>query len=283
VVIPEPLLWWAATRWARLHARAHRAGLRLRGLGWLLRRIEQERVLPLGGVLLHFDPRVAASYDRLVAGEHNEPETRAFLDHVLDAPGDRITFVNVGANVGEFLIPAAAHPRVSHAIAFEALPTCADVCARSAVLNGFRNVEVRRAVVGDGSERRFATHTRSPNVSAIAASGDPVTTVRLDDELPDLAGPAILLIDVEGAEPLVLAGASELVTRLRPLIVFEYNFVSRKHFALDRVRGLLGPGYAVYRLRADGRLDDRVEESWNCVAVPAATAFESTCRTLLVP
>jgi FkbM family methyltransferase len=279
----QPLLWWGVTRFAWMHGKAGTMGVRLRGLGWLLRRVRSDRVLHVEGVRLWFDHRVAACYDRLVAGELNEPETAAFIGAVLDALGEGVTFVDVGASVGELLIPLAAHPRVARAIGFEPQTPCADACERSAALNGFAHVRVHRALVADGRVRRFAADPDSPNASAIAEEGEGVETVRLDDALPDVQAPLVLLVDVEGAEPLVLAGARELLRRTRPLVVFEYNFVSRRRYRLDDVRNLLGPEYAVHRLRRDGRLDSAVEDSWNCVAVPRGTPFEPICAGLALP
>jgi FkbM family methyltransferase len=281
-MIPDSLVWWTATRYAWLHGRARSAGVRLRGLGWLLRRVQVDRVLQVDGVRLWFDHRVAASYDLLVAGELNEPETATFLTSVLDQVDDDVTFVDVGANVGEFLIPLAAHRRVARAIGFEPVQSCAEACQRSAELNAFRHVQVHRALVADGTVQRFAQNVASPNVSAISDEGESVQTVRLDDALAEVGSTAVLLVDVEGAEPLVLSGGSGFIQRCRPLIVFEYNFVSRRHYHLESVRDLLGPAYAIYRLRRDGRLDSACEESWNCVAVPLGSAFERICRGLVV-
>jgi hypothetical protein len=104
-----------------------------------------------------------------------------------------------------------------------------------------------------------------------------MTTVRIDDDLRDLADPLIMLIDVEGAEPLVLEGARDTIARLLPLIVFEYNQVSRQHYNIGDIAALLGPRYSIYRLRDDGSLDARLEESWNCVAIPNGAVFQELC------
>jgi FkbM family methyltransferase len=276
-VTRQPILWWAVTRYAWLHARARAVGVRLRGLGWLLRQVRTDRILEVEDIRLWFDHRVAACYDLLVGGALNEPETAVFLRAVLDALPEPVTFVDVGSNVGELLIPLAAHPRVARAIGFEPQPFCVEACERSAELNGFPHVRLHRALVADGSVQRFAANPRSPNVSAIAATGEPVATVRLDDALADAAAPTVLLVDVEGAEPMVLRGAADLIARVRPLVVFEYNFVSRARFRLADVHDALGGGYTIYRLRRDGLLDAKVEQSWNCVAVPSGGPFEPAC------
>jgi FkbM family methyltransferase len=257
------------------------SGVRLRGLGRLLRLVRGDRAITLAGRRYWFDARIAGSYDLLVGGRFNEPETHAFLTHVLDRSDQPLTFVDVGANVGEFLISVAGHARTARAIGFEPHPLCADACERSAALNDFTHVRVERALVGDGEVHPFRVDETCPNVSGIGPGGEPFRTLRLDERLAEVRAPVILLIDVEGAEPLVLRGASRMLARVRPLVIFEYNHVSRSRYPLDEVRGLLGEGYRVHRLRADGRLDAHVEESWNCVAVPSDTAFAETCAPLV--
>jgi FkbM family methyltransferase len=278
----DAALWRVVVGYAKLRSRVKDlTGIRLRGLGRLLRLVRGERTFTLAGQRYWFDPRVAVSYDLLVGGCFNEPETHAFLTYVLDRSHEAVTFIDVGANVGEFLISVAAHPRVVEAVGFEPHPDCAAVCEKSALLNGFAHVRVERALVGDGEVHRFLMDEEAPNVSAIDASGAAVRTVRLDDLARDGDAPMIVLIDVEGAEPLVLRGAERLLQRFRPLVVFEYNNVSRTRYRLEEVRAQLGAGYVIHRLRSDARLDADVEASWNCVAVPSGTAFADICAPLV--
>jgi hypothetical protein len=80
-----------------------------------------------------------------------------------------------------------------------------------------------------------------------------------------------MLIDVEGAEPLVLNSGKEFITKNHPLIVFEFNLVSKNHFDLERVRTIVGDSYVIYRIKGDGTLDQDFTNYWNCVAVPNNT------------
>ena len=269
--------WEVARRFAWLYGRVKDAtGLNLRGLGWLQRRVKREHVFLLAGQQIVFDPAVAGCYDRMIAGEFNEQATYEFLLRAIALAPRAVTFVEVGANVGELLIPIAAHPQITRAIGYEPQLTCAAVCSRNAQMNSLLHVDVRAALVGDGTTQRFHVDNKNPNASAIG-NGEPTTTLRLDDDLPDLEAPLIMLIDVEGAEPMVLAGARRTIAELQPLIVFEYNELSRKHFRIGDIAKLLGPHYTIHRLRADGSLDDQVEESWNCVAIPRDSVFQKLC------
>ena len=104
-----------------------------------------------------------------------------------------------------------------------------------------------------------------------------VQTRKRDDlELPQLNDSDcdyILLIDVEGAEPMVLEGARNFIKNNRPLIIFEYNNTSKKYFNLEDIKQIIGIDYDIFRLNSEGRLDNNLLQTWNCVAVPKDTVF----------
>lgn len=71
------------------------------------------------------------------------------------------------------------------------------------------------------------------------------------------------------------------IRRVRPLIVFEYNIVSKRHFHLCDIEALLGDSYNIYRLREEGLLDSQTDNAWNCVAVPRGSVFGAFSRKLI--
>ena len=264
-----------ARSYARLYAVVkNRFNINLPGVGWLLRRVRADAELDVDGVIFHLDHRIASSYGTLVAGYPNEPETPALLKRVLDGVTEPVTIVDVGANVGDVVLHIAAHPRVSRIVAFEPHPIAAAALRRSAAINGFGNLHVLEELAGDGGHYHFDVNERNANASKIDSAGSRAS-VRLDDRLADAAGLLVLVIDVEGAEAKVLRGALETIRRVQPLVVFEYNYVSRAHFKLDEIRELLGTSYEILRLRRDGGLDRQFDESWNCVAIPRSSRFEA--------
>jgi hypothetical protein len=103
----------------------------------------------------------------------------------------------------------------------------------------------------------------------------------LDDQLAGVCLPVVLLIDTEGAEPLVMRGGANFIASARPLIIFEFNHISRAHYQLDDIKGILGAGYEIYRLRSDGQLDKELNSTWNCLAVHADSPFHAICHRLL--
>jgi hypothetical protein len=123
------------------------------------------------------------------------------------------------------------------------------------------------------------------NSSAVYAQEGKRTEVSastIDHEFGEQVMPAILIIDVEGAELDVVAGAQEFVRRNHPLIIFEYHYQTRTVFALDDMMSVLGIEYDMFRLRHDGLLDRNLEETWNCVAVHRHSAWFMECQSMII-
>lgn len=266
-----------------------KTGLNTRGLGFVLRTINHEFAFDVHGKSFVFSPACASAYCLLPAGIWNEPETHLFFDRLITNGRDRFTFIDVGASIGEMVMDIAARPQTVSVLAFEPQPSCATAISRSAQLNGFGNVEVRQLAVSDyKGVAAFETNTYSPTASRLSNSpighinGDGSCKVStLDEECRLLSGQVLMLVDVEGSEPKVLAGGTNLIQRTRPCIIFEYNNTSKQYFSLDQVQNVLGKAYKIYRLRSDGLLDRDFEHSWNCVAIHDESVWALRCDSLL--
>ena len=275
---------------ARLYSRccrllSGRFGWRARGLGWVLRRVNFDTVVWVHGAPIFFDHKIAPCYTWLISGEWNEPETHKFLRAVILAVGSPVRFVDVGANVGEMVVDVARLRNVQEVIAFEPNPVCARALRISALFGGLGQVGVVERVVKDSSSAAsFLIRQNAPLGSRMAFNGEtgaldfPATT--LDVELSDATGPAVVLVDVEGAELLVMRGAHKFIRRTRPLLIFEYNELGRSQYTLEAVRTVLGDGYDIYRLGPGGLLDRNLGDTWNCVAVSRDSIFYEVCQTL---
>jgi FkbM family methyltransferase len=162
-----------------------------------------------------------------------EQHELAFATSVL-RPGD--VAVDVGAHIGFFTIELAqAVGADGHVYAFEPLPSNAALLAQSIRENDYQSrVTLECAAVSDRSGTgtlRYAAQTLNTGGAFLsdasveglgALSSSTVRTVRLDDY--DLRRPVRLLkMDVEGAEPSVVAGARDLIARDRPVIVSEVH------------------------------------------------------------
>jgi FkbM family methyltransferase len=146
--------------------------------------------------------------------------------------------VDVGAHEGDVLADMVRlAPRGRH-IAFEPLP---EQAARLAAR--FPQVEVHQLALSDHAGEATFVHVRTrPGWSGFRERPYPGVeeverlTLRveaLDDALPPGFVPALVKIDVEGAEREVLAGAAVTLTRHRPVVVFEHGLGSADHFGTE--------------------------------------------------
>jgi FkbM family methyltransferase len=278
----DRVLWTVIRAAGQLRKQVRRyTGLQMKGVGFLLRRLRTDHEFEACGYRWYLDHRIAGPYANLLGDEFKEPETIALLKHIADHADFPFTFADVGANVGEMIIPMAMHARPARVIAFEPHPVCAQVIRANLQLNRAAKGEVRELLIGDGSMQPYVMDEFASPLSGIrpgAANATPTRTVRLDDQLSD--GELVLLIDVEGAELEVLRSGRQLIARSRPLIVFEYHAETAKRFSLDEVRAVLGEGYQLLRLRGDGQVDDELRDMWNCVAVHRASRFRPLIELL---
>jgi FkbM family methyltransferase len=157
--------------------------------------------------------------------QREELGIRAVLAGVL---GNEATYVDVGANRGQVLREAVrVAPRGRH-IAFEPIPRLAAEVARV-----FPQVDCRPLALGARAETAQFCHfteldgwsglLRRPEISDERGRPEyiPVQVSTLDVELADLT-PSVLKIDVEGAELDVLEGGRSLLSRARPVVIFEH-------------------------------------------------------------
>ncbi len=151
------------------------------------------------------------------------------------------TFIDVGANVGWYTLVACVN-KASKVYAFEPNPRMVELLRKTITVNGLgQRVVLSYAACGATRELRRLVldpeEAGGAHVSAyslayidggIVAAGD-VVVVRLDDVVlggltaaASVLGPIVMKIDVEGFEPEVIAGATELL-KLRPFIFLEHN------------------------------------------------------------
>jgi FkbM family methyltransferase len=183
-----------------------------RAIGWLSRRLDRPELL-------------AAFQAGARQGYRDELAMRAVLASTLRSDS---TYVDVGTNRGQVLSEAVRTAPNGRHIAFEPIPTlAAEVSAH------FPNVECRCLAVGAAAGTAEFWHfrkldgwsglRRAPGVSD--EQGDPeaidVQISTLDAELEGWH-PAVVKIDVEGAELGVLQGARRVLGRSRPTIVLEH-------------------------------------------------------------
>jgi len=288
LAIVRELFFFFAIFYAKLHYYLKKyLGLQLRGLGLFLRNIKEDRVIKCDELKFFLNHLVSGCYDHMIAGIWNEPETHIFLRRVFSSAENIINFIDVGANIGEMIIDVARLPNVGKVIGFEPHPECVKACKMSAKLNTLGNIEVRQMVLSNYKGLiKFHIDNKSPNASRITDDHmhdlSLIESSTIDDEIGELLGDAIILIDVEGSELKVVKGGRSFIEKKRPLIIFEYNTSTRRQFCLEEMMQELGNKYRIFRLRsADGLLDRNMTETWNCCAAHEDTCFYGICLGML--
>jgi FkbM family methyltransferase len=165
-----------------------------------------------------------------VLGTHDY-EVQCALQYLLQ-PG-MLTF-DIGANVGfTALLAARQVGPTGRVVCFEPLPANAEQIRHNARLNGFDQIDVHCTALGrDDGEAEFQL-SESPTWGRLTQSGTAprpngiirVPVRRLDslvaaDALPP---PALVKMDVEGAEADVIAGSRALLGKARPLLIIELH------------------------------------------------------------
>jgi FkbM family methyltransferase len=174
--------------------------------------------------------------------------------------------VDVGAHRGAVLQEIVRVAPAGRHLAFEPLAHLA-----AQLRTRFPSVEVHQAALSSHTGASSFEHVRG---DAEGCSGFLVCTLppgyeadverievrleRLDDVLADRPAPALLKVDVEGAEQQVLQGAERTLARARPTVVFEHAYSASSAFGtspLD-VHGLLSEaGLRIFDLDGSGPIE----------------------------
>lgn len=199
----------------------------------------------------------------LASGSYETPELFWYLDHVKQ--GDFV--VEVGANIGYFsLILAKAVGPDGRVISYEPDPDLNAILRRNAEVNGYSNIDIREAAVADKAGTtsffRARKNTGDNRLWTHGKDGDvfPVTLVTLDEDLAGFDSRIDLLkMDIQGAEPLALAGFAETLSSRPPrrmLIEFwPHGMIGMGNDPRDMVEQIRAAGYRVTRMTDDVELD----------------------------
>lgn len=195
-----------------------------------LRSLFNTVVLSRSHVTTHIDGIACAFYTptrtirETIAGRMGEEDILAhFMQHLRD--GDVVW--DVGAAFGLYTVPAAHRLRVSGSIvAFEPEPRMNKLLHRNIRLNHLSNVTVQTAALGSRDTTTVLYPSDTPNAGTSALvqrtdyrlqkKGVSIPMLR-SDSLAGIPPPAVVKIDVEGAEADVLSGMGVLLKGVRLL------------------------------------------------------------------
>lgn len=131
---------------------------------------------------------------------------------------------------------------------------------------------------------QFNVANRSRSTNSIAGFGSTQTggvkerrhvpALTLDTLLKDFSPPQVVKIDVEGAEVLVLQGACELLTRIRPVLIVEVA----SEVGQEVARILRSHDYRLFDGGTLSPIEPDQPAAWDTVAIPADSP-----RSLLEP
>ena len=163
------------------------------------------------------------------------------FQHLHEFISETDNFLDIGANTGIYSLKAAKYAKKGTVISLEPQIEMLSMLERSAAENGFDNIRLRNFAA---SNRVGATQlcllNGKPNSASIVANNQrdksiSVMTVTVDllMDWEKIERIDYIKIDAEGAESMILNGASKTISRCRPLIQCEDNIVNMKEITLE--------------------------------------------------
>lgn len=203
--------------------------------------------------------------------------TQAVLSAVLRSDSH---VIDVGAHRGDVLEQVIRLCPNGRFLAYEPIPDLARELAAK-----FPDATVRQAALSDETGNTTFQHVlHQPAYSGLLLRADipgegqvepiKVELRRLDDDLPNEFRPAVIKVDVEGAEVRVLRGATETLHRFRPIVIFEHGHSDLYDTTSDELWDLLTEcGYRIFNMEGAGpySLDQfrTPAPEWNFLAIPS--------------
>ncbi len=232
--------------------RGRRLKVLLRSVLWLVNKKTLRRPWTLR---VFADLKLRCYPDSIIAlhvvqrGEFHDWDTAKFITGFL-RQGD--TFVDVGANIGLYTVPAAQKARV---VAVEPSVRNGQRLEENLRINGITSVRVEACALGEkAGEMAFCDADALAHVER-DGTGPKVPVRTLDSILPE-DEVSLLKVDVEGFELSVFQGAEDAMQAGRlPVILFEMNHSHERYgVSAAEIFGFLhSQGYQIARYEHDAR------------------------------
>lgn len=249
--------YWELVRriWRAPGNRGRRFSVLLRSVLWLVNKktLRGPWTLPVFG-----DLRLRCYPDSIIAlhvvqrGEFHDWDTAKFITEFLRA-GD--IFLDVGANIGLYTLPASRIAENGQVIAVEPSLRNRERLEENLRLNGITSVRVEACALGEkAGEMAFCDADALAHVEQ-DGTGPQVPVRTLDSILPE-GEISLLKVDVEGFELSVFQGAENAMRAGKlPVILFEMNHSHERYGVTEAdIFGFLrAHGYQIARYEHDAR------------------------------
>lgn len=239
--------------WRAPGNRGRRLKVLLRSVLWLVNKKTLRRPWTLrvfGDLNLRCYPDSIIALHVVQRGEFHDWDTAKFITKFLRA-GD--SFVDVGANIGLYTLPAAA--KKARVVSVEPSFRNRERLEENLRINGITSVRVEACALGEkAGEMAFCDADALAHVE-LAGNGPRVPVHTLDSILPE-GEISLLKVDVEGFELSVFQGAENAMRAGRlPVILFEMNHLYERYgvTAADIFGFLRSRGYQIARYEHDAR------------------------------
>jgi FkbM family methyltransferase len=218
--------------------------------------------------------------------EQYEPEL-AYLEKVL-SPGK--IFIDVGANFGVYtLVASKLVGAAGKVISLEPTAQSFAILGQNISLNHSTNVRAFQVALTQARGKAWLYHGWDPVGNSLGMDplcgdeGEEVQTESLDNLLEEngINRVDVIKVDVEGAEELVLRGATKTITANSPVVIFEFNPGCAAHLSLSPygARDLLeslGYEFVVLDDCARSNTPASAPTYFNIIAIPKQPAGEFT-------
>src|SRR6267154_2511901 len=225
--------------------------------------------------------------------EYYEPEL-AYLERILSSGK---VFIDVGANFGVYTLVASELVGASgRVIALEPTAQSFAILRQNIALNHFANVSTFQVALTQTRGKAWLYHGWDPVGNSLGMDplcgegGEEVQTESLDNlmEQNGIGHVDVIKVDVEGAEELVLRGATRTLTTNSPVVIFEYNPGCSAHLSLSPYGARaflesLGYEFVVLGECARFNTSESGPTYFNIIAIPKQSAgeFASSFHSLM--
>jgi FkbM family methyltransferase len=170
-------------------------------------------------------------------------------------------FYDIGANYGFYTMLAKEFIRGGEIHSFEPNPVIFRLLEENCKPNILKNVYLNKTALSDkngysefydreiGGQSGMSSLIKDQHSKKIRVIK--VKTIKIDDYILTHKPPSIIKMDVEGAEPFILKGATKLLRELNPIIIMEF-FPDALH--RDAVSVLLNNKYNIFGIDNEGDL-----------------------------